>query len=71
MQVAEVAAWRQPGQRGQDRAIGPGQLRRSDLAVEHGDLVAQEKDLASLARSEQASKRKPAEDAKHRQIPES
>ena len=47
-QAADVAAGQQPGQRGHDRAIGPGQLRCPGLAVEHSDLVAQEKDLGVL-----------------------
>jgi hypothetical protein len=43
-----MAAGQQPGQRGQDGAVGPGQLRRSALALEYGDLVAQEEDLGVL-----------------------
>jgi hypothetical protein len=47
-QVAEVASWQQPGQCGQDRPIGPAQLRRPGLALEDGDLVAQDEDLGVL-----------------------
>ena len=38
-QLAEMAAGQQPGQRGQDRTVGPGQLRRPGLALEHGHLT--------------------------------
>ena len=47
-QVAEMTASQQPGQRGQYRPIGPRHLRRPGLALEYGDLVAQEKDLGVL-----------------------
>jgi hypothetical protein len=40
-----MAAGQQPGQRGQDRSIGPGQSRSSNLALEHGDLMPQDQDL--------------------------
>src|SRR5271169_484045 len=44
-QLADMAAGQQPGQRRQDRPVGPGQSRCPDLALEYGDLVAQEEDL--------------------------
>jgi len=44
-QLAELASVQQPGQRGQDRLVGPGQPRSLDLALEHGDLVPQDQDL--------------------------
>ncbi len=47
-QLAEMAAAKQPSQRGQDPAIGPGQPRVLDLALEHGDLVTQDQDLRVL-----------------------
>jgi hypothetical protein len=47
-QLAEMAARQQLGQRGQYRPIGPGQLRRPGLALEYGDLVAQNEDLGVL-----------------------
>jgi len=65
---AEVGAGQQPGQRGQDRAVGPERLRRPGLAMEHGDLVAQEEDLGVLGAGEQGES---AEDAEYRQISES
>ena len=40
-----MTAGQQPGERGEDRPVGPGQPRRSSLALESGDLVAQDKDL--------------------------
>lgn len=55
----------------QDRAVGPRQLRRPGLALEHSDLVAQEKDLGVLGPVGAGEQGKPAEDAKHRQVPES
>ena len=71
MQVAEAAAGQQPGQRGQDRPVRPGQPRGPDLALEHGDLVAQEEDLGVLGPVGAGEQGKPAEDAEHRQISES
>jgi hypothetical protein len=41
-QLAELAAGQQPGQRGQDRPVRPGQPGRLDLALEHGDLMPQD-----------------------------
>jgi hypothetical protein len=35
----------QPGQRGQNRPVSPRQPRRLRLALEHGELVAQDEDL--------------------------
>jgi hypothetical protein len=55
----------------QDRAIGPGQLRRPGLALEHGELVAQQEDLGVLGPVGTGKQGKPAEDAQHRQITES
>ena len=71
MQLAEVAAWQQPGQRGQDRPVGPGQLRRPGLTLEHGDLVAQEEDLGVLVAVGPGEQGEPAEDAEHRQVGQS
>jgi hypothetical protein len=47
-QLAEVTAAQQPGQRGQDRPVGPRHFGRVHLALEHGDLVAQDEDLGVL-----------------------
>jgi hypothetical protein len=44
-QLAKLAGGQQPCQRGQERPVSPGQPRRSSLALENGDLVAQDKDL--------------------------
>jgi hypothetical protein len=55
LELAEATAGYKPGQRGQDCAVGPGQLRCLDLALEDGDLVAQDEDL-SVARSDRASR---------------
>ena len=70
-QLAEMAARQQPGQRGQYRPVGPGQLRRPGLALEYGDLVAQEEDLGVLGPVGAGKQGKPAEDAEHRQTTES
>src|SRR5215472_8615789 len=39
------ACGEQPGQRGDDRAIGPGRSGCLDMALQHCDLVAQNQDL--------------------------
>ena len=70
-QLAEMAAGQQPGQRGQDRPVGPGQPRCPDLALEHGDLVAQDEDLGVLGAVGAGEQGEPAEYAEHRQIGES
>lgn len=47
----------QPGQRGWDRAVGPGGSGRVDVALEHGDRVAQDQNLGVLlARSDGPSR---------------
>jgi hypothetical protein len=43
-----MPAGQEAGQSGQDRAVSPGQARRPDLALEHGDLMAQDEDLSVL-----------------------
>jgi len=70
-QVAEVAAGQQAGQRGQDRAVSPGQSRGFDLALEHGDLMAQDQDLGVLGAVGAGEQGKPAEHAEHHQVCES
>jgi len=52
--LPEAAPGQQPGQRRQDRPVGPRQLRRLDLALEDGNLMTQEQDLGILARAERA-----------------
>ena len=61
----------QPGQRGQDRPVGPGQPRRLDLPLEHGDLMTQDQDLGVLGAVGAGEQGKPAEHAQHRQVGES
>jgi hypothetical protein len=65
-QLAETAAEQQPGQRGQDRPVGPGQPRCPDLALKHGDLVAQDEDLSILGTVRPGEQCKPAEHAEQR-----
>jgi len=43
-------AGEQPGQRGQDRAVWPGQARSGHLAAQDRDFVAQDEDLHVLGR---------------------
>jgi hypothetical protein len=47
-QLAQATLGQQPGQGGQDRPVGPRQPRRLHLALQHGDLVAQDEDLGVL-----------------------
>ena len=70
MQLPELAAWEQPGQRGQHRAVGPRQPRVLDLTPEHGDLMAQGQDLGVLGTVRADEQGKPAEHAQHRQVGE-
>ena len=70
-QLAELAAGQQPGQRGQDRPVGPRQPRCLDLALEHGDLMAQDQDLGVLGAVGPGEQGEPAEHAQHRQVSES
>jgi hypothetical protein len=37
--------WQQPGQRRQDRPVGPVELRPGDLTAQHRDLVPEHHDL--------------------------
>jgi hypothetical protein len=60
---AEIAGGQQPGQRGQDRPVGPGQPRGLHLTLENGDLVTQDQDLRILGAVGAAEQRKPAEHA--------
>jgi hypothetical protein len=69
--MAAMPARQQPGQRGQDRPVRPGQPRCPDLAVEHGDLVAQEEDLSIFGPVGAGEQGKPAEHAEHSQISQS
>lgn len=70
LQLAELAAGHQPGRRGRDRPVGPGQPRRLDLALEHGDLMTQDEDLGVLGAAGPGEQGKPAEYPEHRQVGE-
>jgi hypothetical protein len=59
--LPELGARQQPGERGQDCAIGPRQPGRLDLPLEHGDLVAQDQDLRVLGTVGAGEQGKPAE----------
>jgi hypothetical protein len=69
-QLAEAVPGQQPGQRDQDRPVSPRQPRRLDLALEHGELVAQEQDLGVLGAVGAGEQGKPAEHAQHRHVGE-
>jgi hypothetical protein len=71
VQLAELAAGQEPGQRGQDCPIGPGQPWGSDLALEHGDLMAQDEELCVLGTVGPGEQGEPAEHAQHSQVRES
>jgi len=70
-QLAQLTTGQQPGQRGQDRPVSPGQPRRPDLALENGDLVPQDQDLGVLGVIGPGEQGEPAEHAEHRQVGES
>jgi hypothetical protein len=67
-QLAGLATGQRPGRRGQGRSVGPRQPRRLDLALEHGDLVAQDKDLGVLGAVGPGEQ---GEHAQHREVGES
>ena len=70
-QLAEMTAGQQPGQRGQDRPVSPRQPRCLDLALEHGDLMAQDEDLGVLGTVGAGEQGEPAEHPQHREVSES
>jgi hypothetical protein len=70
-QLAELAAGQQPGQRGQHRPVGPRQPRVLDLALEHGQLMAQDEDFGVLGAVRPGEQGKPAEHAQHHQVSDS
>jgi hypothetical protein len=65
-QLPKLAAGQQPGQRGQDRPVSPGQPRCLDLPLQYRDLMAQDKDLGVLGLVGPGEHGKPAEHAEHR-----
>jgi hypothetical protein len=71
LQLAETATGQQPGQRGQDRPVGPGQLRGLDLTLEHSDLMTQDQDLGVLGPVRPGEQGQPAERTEHRKVLES
>ncbi len=70
-ELAEMTTGQQPGQRGQDRPVGPGQLRCLDLALECSDLVPQDQNLRVYDAVGPGEQGKPAEHSQHRQVGES
>jgi len=62
----EMAAGQQPGQRSQDCPVGPGQPPGPGLALEHGNLMAQDKDPGVLGVVRPGQQGKPAEHAEYR-----
>ena len=47
---------KEPGQRGEDRAIGPVEFQLRIAAAQHGDLVAQDQQLGVLEAEDRASR---------------
>jgi hypothetical protein len=69
--LAELAAGKQPGQRGQDRPVGPRQPGSLDLALQRSDLMVQDQDLRVLGTVGPGEQGQPAEHAQHGQVRES
>ena len=67
---ASARSGQQPGQRGQDRPVRPRQPRDSHLALEHGDLMAQDKDLGVLGTVGPGEQGQPAKHAQRGQVRE-
>ena len=67
-QLTELAAGQQPGQRGQDRPVSPRQPRFLHLALEDGNLVAQDEDPGILGTVRTGGQGKPAGYADHRPV---
>lgn len=70
-QLAELAARQQPGERGQHRPVGPRELWGLDLALEHGDLMAQDQDLGVLGPVRAGQQGGQAENPEHSEVGES
>jgi hypothetical protein len=58
--MAPQPGGQQPGQRGQDRPVGPVQPRPGDLTAQNRDLVAEDQDLGVLRRPASAQQEQPA-----------
>jgi hypothetical protein len=66
--AAAQHGWQQPGQRRQDRAIGPVRLGPDDLAPQYRDLVTEHHDFRVLGRLAAAEQHQPAEEPDHDQV---
>jgi hypothetical protein len=60
--------WQQPGERRQERPVGPVRLRPGDLTPEHRDLMAEHHDLRIPGRLAAAEQHQPAKDPDHDQV---
>ena len=60
--------WQMPGQRGQDRPVGPVRFRLGDLTPEHRNLMAEHHDLRLLGRRAATEQHQPAEDPDSDQV---
>ena len=58
----------QPGQRRQDRPVGPVRLGPGDLTAQHSDLMTEHHDLRILGRLAAAQQHQPAKDPDHDQV---
>ncbi len=63
--------WKQPGQRRQDRPVGPVRRGPGDLTPEHRDLMTEHHDLRMLGRLAAAEQHQPAKDPDHDQVEQS
>jgi hypothetical protein len=66
--VGTQHGWQQPGQRCQDRPVGPVRLRAGDLSPQHRDLMTEHHDLRILRRLAAAQQHQPAKDPDHDQV---
>jgi hypothetical protein len=60
--VGAQHGWQLPGERRQDRPVGPVRLGPGDLTPEHCDLMTQDHDLRVLGRLAAVEQDQPAKD---------
>ncbi len=68
--MAAQHGWQQPGERRQDRPVGPVRFGPGDLTAQHRDLVTEDHDLRVLGRLAAAQQEQPAKDPDRDQIQE-
>jgi hypothetical protein len=60
--MAAQHRWQQPGERRQDRPVGPVRFRLRDLTPQHRDLMTEHHDLRILGPLAAAQQQQPAKD---------